>query len=94
MQCIRKGCKNDAIMDRTYGVIPCASCQKKDEKYSINKPAEFASLNQLDRVRRQRDKHEKDMIPVWWKDAPNPEFARAFPAKAKEFYTKEELSKL
>jgi hypothetical protein len=95
MKCIRKGCKNKAIIDRVYGVLPCSSCQKKDEEFSIHrKPPEFYSLSRMDRVTRQRDKHSKDMIPVWWKNKPNPEFAKAFPNKAREFYTKEELSKL
>jgi hypothetical protein len=94
MKCIRKGCKNDAVVDSVYGILPCLVCQKKDEQYSINhKSPEFYSLGKMDRFTKQRDKHLKDFVPIYWKNAPNPEFIKAYPAKAKEVFTKEELKK-
>lgn len=95
MKCPRDNCKNDAVVDSVYGVLPCTFDQKKDEAFSIHrKPPEFYSLNRMDRVNRQRDKHLKDILPVWWKNRPSAEFAKAFPKKAEEYYSKEELKRL
>jgi len=91
-KCPRKGCKNRAIVDPTFGVIPCSSCQKKDEKYSIGyKSPEFYSLKKMDRFTKQRDKHLKDFVPIYWKDKPNAEFIKAYPKQAKEYFTVDEL---
>jgi hypothetical protein len=94
MKCIRKNCKNNAIIDSIYGVLPCIFHQKKEEQYSIHhKTPEFYSLKKMDRFTKQRDKHSKDFVPIYWKDKPNRDFIKAYPTKAKEIFTKEELKK-
>ena len=93
MKCPR--CKKEpAIIDSVFGILPGLKCQKEDAKWSFRKPPEFYSLNRMDRIQRQRDKHLKDMLPIFERNKASAEFAKAFPVKAREYYTKEELSKL
>jgi len=85
--------KNPAIQDPTYGVTHCASCRAN--KVDIGRP-EFYIQTQKDRVQEGRDKFEKDMIPPHWgKDnKANPEFVKAYPTQATEYFTEEELVKV
>jgi len=93
MKCIRAGCTNEAIISPTYGVLPCEACQKKDS-YHPTKKYEFANLSKTDRIQTQRDHHLKDLIQPYWSGKPNPEYARAYPSEAHNYFKKSELTKI
>ena len=95
MNCPRTGCKNEAIVDKTYGVLPCADCQKRDSLSSpVKMGPEFVNLSKSDRIQHQRDYGAKDMLQPYIANKPNPEFAQAYPKLINKYYTKEEIKKL
>lgn len=93
MKCPR--CHNEpAIIDSVFGVLPGKNCQKSDLRYSIKKSPEFYSLNRMSRIQAQRDKHGKDLIQPFDRDKANPEFCKAYPKMAEEYFSKDELKKI
>ena len=93
-KCPRITCKNEAIIDSVFGVLPCVSCQKKDEAWSLKKLPEFYSLNRMSRVQRQRDLHEKDMLQPFEKNKANPDYFKAYPNQVDQYGVREELAKV
>jgi hypothetical protein len=95
MNCPRKNCKNKAIQDPTYGVLPCKSCQNSTR--SVDKRPEFSVLSRHNRITEQRDLGSKDTIQPYEdlsKGTPNPEFVKAFPDQAPQYFSQEQLAKL
>lgn len=96
-KCPRTGCNNPAIIDSTFGVLPCQKCQDEDSKVSIQNAPEIYTLTKLHRIQEQRDKYDGDMLQPWLpgKDnKPNPDFVKAYPDVVKNYFTDEQLSKL
>ena len=94
MNCPRTGCKNEAVVDKVLGVLPCLQCQKADSLPINRANPEFVSLSKSDRIQHQRDYGAKDLLQPFEGNKPNPEFARAYPKLVKNYYTKEELKRL
>ena len=95
--CPRDGCKNEAVVDKTYGVLPCKKCQEEDAKVELPDAPEFYNISKQHRIQEQRDKHDGDTIQPWkegTKRDPNPDFVRAYPDKARDFFSNEELEKM
>ena len=95
--CPRDGCKNEAITDMTFGVLPCAWHQQEDEKTTISNSPRFWNLNKLHRIQREQDQHNGDTLQPWenGKDMkPNADFVKTYPEMAKEYFTDEELKRL
>ena len=63
--CPRDGCKNEAITDMTFGVLPCAWHQQEDEKTTISNSPRFWNLNKLHRIQREQDQHNGDTLQPW-----------------------------
>lgn len=86
MRCPRKNCQNEALHDATYGILPCQSCQDADQGTSVSSP-EFYSQTKQERIQQQRDSGDKDMLqPYLAKGEPNPDFIRAYPEAAKQYF--------
>lgn len=93
--CPRDDCENEAIVDNYYGILPCRSCQSEDTNLAINlKTPEFYNQTKKDRITSDRDKHGKDIIQPWVGKEPNPEFVKAYPHMAKDYFSDEELRKI
>lgn len=96
-KCPREGCPNDAIIDLTYGVLPCAKCQQEDDDFVRPELPQFYNMSKIQRVQEQRDKYNKDMLQPYLpgKDqAPNPDFVRAYPKESKNYFNEEQLKKM
>jgi hypothetical protein len=95
VKCPRCG-KEDAIIHVQYGILPGEKCQKEDENDHLSKAPEFATISKHNRVTEQRDRFAKDILqPFEGKtNKPNLDFAKAYPEKAKDYYSPEQLSKL
>lgn len=93
--CPRTNCKNEAIVDKTYGVLPCFDCQKRD---SLSAPVkigpEFVNISKSNRIQHERDVGAKDLLQPFSGGKPNKEFAQAYPKLIKDYYSKEEIRKL
>ena len=95
MKCPRDGCKNEAGYSRKLGVLPCEECLAKDRQVKVTPPPEFATQSQTDRVRHEREIHKKDIIqPFTTGMRVNPEFAKAYPDRVDDYFTKEQLKTL
>lgn len=94
--CPRTDCNNPAVIDPQYGVIPCKSCQEKDEKQVAHarRSPQFYTISMRDRIISQQDHHEKDMLQPFIANKPNPEFVRAYPEYRDQYFSKEELKNL
>lgn len=96
-KCPRKGCQNQAVIDITFGVLPCVKCQAEDEKEQITEAPEFYNATKAHRIQDQRDKHNADIMQPWSpgkNQEPNPDFVRAYPDKARDYFTDDQLKKL
>jgi len=93
MKCIRKGCHNEAVIDRVFGVLPCEECQRKDASRSPYRKFQFANLSQADRVQHQRDKHVKDLLQPYDRGRANPDFFKAYPERIDDYGVRQELEK-
>jgi len=93
MQCPRK-CKNKAIIDRVYGVLPCEKCQTKDSKTKIVRPTEGYSVAKSHRVQRARDYHAKDAVQPYLSNKPNPDYFKIHPNQIDKYGVRKELEKL
>ena len=95
MKCPRCG-KEEAIVDSKYGVLPGKKCQAKDSKTTIKRAPEFYSATKADRVTQQRDIGAKDILQpfVGKNHKPNPDFAKAYPNRAKDYFKDSDLNKL
>jgi hypothetical protein len=96
MKCPRDGCKNKAIYDNQFGVLPCKSCQNGDSAFQLSRGPEFYNLTKQTRIVADRDKNGKDIIQPWigkdWN--PNPDFVKAYPDMAKEYFSDKQLKDL
>lgn len=87
--------KNEAIVHPKYGVLPCQSCQDKDNKLPRIKPQpEFISPTKAQRIQNERDLHAGDLEQPFMSNKPNPKFAKIYPDQAKQIFTREELANL
>lgn len=95
MNCPRVDCKNEAIINPSYGVMPCQSCQDNDSPIKIQQP-EFYSRSKQERITEQRDKYSKDLIQPYENASgkPNPEFVKAYPELRDQYFKPEQLNKL
>jgi len=88
--------KNQALSDPSLGILPCQSCQDSDDGEKLESP-EFYNLSKAHRIQQQRDDHAKDILQPYLpgKDmAPNPDFLKAYPDRAKDYFSEEKLKKL
>lgn len=89
--------KESAIVDPTYGVLPGRKCQKDDAKVVVARNPQYYTIAKHSNIQDQRDKHDGDIIQPWspGKDPkPNPDFIKAYPEKAQDYFTDEELEKM
>lgn len=94
MKCPRCG-EHEAIIDRTYGVLPCEKCQENDAKYKLKEEPEFTTISKSNRITRERDVHAKDIIqPFESKGRINRDFTKAYPERATDYFDKSDLEKL
>lgn len=95
-KCIRDGCENEAQIHPQYGAVPCVACQQKDREVKVARSPEFASLSKANRIQKQRDEHEKDMLPIRLgkENKPNPDFVRAYPEMRSQYFTQKELNEV
>lgn len=96
-KCPRQNCKNKAITDTTYGVLPCEKCQEEDSKTVLPDAPEFYNISKQHRIQSQRDTHDGDIIQPWLEgkdQKPNPDFVRAYPDMAKTYFSDEQLEKM
>lgn len=97
VNCPRQGCKNEANVDITYGILPCDSCQEQDDLEVLPDSPEFYNLTKIQRVQEQRDRHNKDILQPYLpgKDMkPNPDFVKAYPDKATDYFDRKQLDKM
>jgi hypothetical protein len=98
MICPRLHCKGKALIHKTYGVMPCTKCQKKDARIAQdiahNKNPEFYNLSKHDRFTRQRDTNAKDILQPWDGTKPSHDFVKAYPNLAENYFSKDELKRL
>lgn len=94
MKCPRKNCDNPAIDHPTLGIIPCQSCQDSEHQSVLHRRYEFASISRHNRTQADRDAHGKDILQPFIGNKPNPDFVKAYPELAKEYYQPHELEKL
>jgi len=92
--CPRNNCKNKAQIDPQIGVLPCEGCIDSDSNLRPVSRPEFYSTKRSDRINQQRDQFAKDILQPWDGLKPNPEFVKAFPEKAIDHFSPEQLSKL
>jgi len=77
----------------SFGVIPCKNCRQKDVK--IKEHPEFSTLSMQERITKQREKHEKDLLQPWGENQKiNPDYAKAYPEESEETFSKDELESL
>ena len=97
MKCLREDCKNNAIIDPTFGVLPCQKCQDEDALTPAAKAPAFYSITKLHRIQQQQDQHDAEIMQPWMpgKDQkPNPDFVKTYPERAKDYFSDEELKGL
>lgn len=92
-KCPRKSCQNNAIIT-SFGVLPCANCNRRTRFGKREKPPEFYTQSRQDRIQQQRDRHGADFVQPYLRDKINPDFAKLYPDRAEECFTKEELESL
>lgn len=95
MKCPRCG-KNEAIENKTYGILPCEECNEKDDEYELKRRPEFYTLSKMDRITRQRDTNGKDLLQPFLdgKGTPNPEFVKAYPKQVGDYFSDDKLKGL
>lgn len=89
--------KEPAIVHAMYGALPGKKCRDKDRKKvaQLTPPPQFATLTMRDRVTGQQDRFGKDIIQPYIDGAnPNPDFVKAYPDMATEYFSQEQLEKL
>jgi len=89
--------KGQAIEDPGLGILPCETCQASDDEMDKIESPEFYSLDKIHRIQRQLDMHGKDILQPYangkdWK--PNPDFVKAYPDKAKDYFSDDQLKKI
>jgi len=95
VKCPRCG-KEEAIVDKKYGVLPGKRCQSKDNEVHVKRSPEFYSATKADRVTQQRDQNARDILQpfVGKNNKPNPDFVKAYPERAKDYFKESDLKKL
>lgn len=95
--CPRDHCKNEAIIDTRFGVLPCQMHQDKDAKIDLPVSGEFYNRTKADRIQKQRDEHNGDILQPYLPGKemnPNPDFVKRYPDRAKDYFTEDQLTKL
>lgn len=93
VRCPRTGCKRKAQIDPTYGVMPCKKCQDEDSTPLHRRP-EFYTVTHRNRVQEGRDAHEGDLLQPFIGNKINPEFAKRYPDRVNDYFTKKELESI
>jgi hypothetical protein len=96
IKCPRCG-KEPAIIDSSFGVLPGAKCQRDDERIVVGERPRILNISKQHRIQEQRDKHGRDILQPYapGKDMnPNPDFVKAYPDKAKDYFSDEQLTKM
>lgn len=86
--------KEPAIDHPTYGILPGEKCKARDTEIAKRlheQNPEFLTLTMHDRITSDRDRHEKDIIQPVIGNKPNPDFAKAYPELAHDYFSDEEL---
>lgn len=90
--------KEDAIIHPVYGTLQGKRCRDEDRKKvgAIQTPPRFLTQTMTDRITEQQIKYEKDIIQPYAGDgkSPDPEFVKAYPQQAREYFSQEQLEKL
>jgi hypothetical protein len=94
MKCPRTGCKNEAMVDQVYGVLPCKQCQAKDAEFKHSSGPEFVCLSKSDRIQHERDVGAKDILQPFVSNKPNPEFVKAYPELIDNYFSREEIKNI
>lgn len=93
--CPRTQCKNETEINQIYGILPCEECQTKDSLTpELGARIPTYTMGKSHRIQEQRDKGAKDLIQPFVGNSINPDFAKAYPDKAKNYFTKKELESL
>ncbi|MBU0598681.1 hypothetical protein KKF61_06915 [Patescibacteria group bacterium] len=92
-KCPRKNCKNDATIDKVYGILPCEECQVRDSEIRITKSPESYSLAKSHRIQKARDVHAKDVVQPFMSNKPNPDYFKIHPDQIDKHGVREELKK-
>lgn len=93
MKCPQCG-KEAATIHPTLGVLPGPKCQARAGKHSPLRRPEFYAMTKQDRVTHQRDRNAKDILQPFDGNRPNPEFAKAYPERAPDYFKPNELKHL
>lgn len=76
------------------GLLPCVLCQNRQNEVKINYIPTAKTLAQANRIQRQREHFEKDILQPWDGQKPNPEFIRANDRETVEkYFDREQLEK-
>lgn len=94
MKCPRENCQNKAQIDPQIGVLECQACQDSDSDLKPVSRPEFYSAHRADRITTQRDRFAKDIIQPFDGNKPNRDFVKAYPERAKDYFSQDSLSKL
>lgn len=95
--CPRDNCKNEAVIDPRFGVLPCQFHQDEDSQIEMPPSPEFANRTKADRIQVQRDQHNRDILQPYLPGKemkPNPDFVREYPNRAKDYFTEDQLHKM
>lgn len=94
MKCPRQNCKNDAVVDPQWGVLPCQMHQDEDAVPLSAKPR-FYNRAEQDRIQRGWDTNAKDVLQPYMGNKINKEFFQAYPEQVGNYPgAREELAKL
>lgn len=93
-KCPRKKCKRKAIVDRTYGILPCELCQDRDSETVVIQSPETYSLAKSHRIQQARDVHAKDTVQPFMSGKPNRAYFEMHRDQIDKYGVREELKKL
>ena len=93
MECPRKNCDNEAILNRVYGVLPCKKCVEGDPKIGFTKPLTY-SLAKSHRIQKAQDVHSADLLQPFLSDKPNKDYFLKHPDQIDKHGVRSELKKV
>jgi len=82
--------KNPSTRHPVYGIMHCEECKKKTSHLS----GRAVPVSRLHRIQENQDHGGKDIIQPFVNDKINPDFAKAYPKRAEQNFTKKELTSL
>ena len=94
--------KNEAVIDNTYGVLPCLECKRKSEEYWDSHPkgvGRITPMRSSHRIEVEKDQrqHGADFVQphsynrMSRKLELNPDFIKLYPDKVKEYAEEKDL---